>query len=160
MAIWLISLLFSPFFKPDTAEISLCDEELLESDFKLENVTAYYSDHDVLFVTFSFSGGDGYNSLRFEFYCQDERKQNLVIDSDVEDVVTLNVVGFDINNVFVVEEGDLVGGWIEWQNVPPGIHEISTVTNLGSYYGYLELLCEAGKRLLNYTKSMNFISVF
>ena len=82
------------------------------------------------FVTFSFSSGDGYNSLRFEFYCQDERKQNLVIDSDVEGVVTLNVVGFDIYNVVVVEEGDLVGGWIEWYNVPSGIHEISMVMNL------------------------------
>jgi len=42
----------------------------------------------------------------------------------------LSVVGFDIDNVVVVDEGDLVGGWIEWQNVPLGIHEISTVTNL------------------------------
>ena len=40
----------------------------------------------------------------------------------------MSVVGFDINNVVVVEEGDLVGGWIEWHNVPPGIHEISAVT--------------------------------
>lgn len=46
----------------------------MESDFKLENVTIHYSDHDFLFVTFSFSGGDDYNGLRFEFYCQDERK--------------------------------------------------------------------------------------
>ena len=42
----------------------------------------------------------------------------------------MNVVGLDINNVVVVEEGDLVGGWKEWYNVPLGIHEISTVTNL------------------------------
>ena len=42
----------------------------------------------------------------------------------------MSVVGFDINNVVVVEEGDLVGGWMEWHNVPPGIHEISIVTNL------------------------------
>jgi len=88
-----------------------------------------YSDPDVLFVVFSFSGGDGYNSLRFEFYCLDEARQNLIVNSDAEVSVTLNV-SFDINNVVVVEEGDSVGGWIGWHNVPAGTHEVSTVTKL------------------------------
>ena len=126
MALWLISFVF---YKPDKMEVLFC-EESVESDFSLENVTVTYSDPDVLFVTFSFSGGDGYNSLRFEFYCQDEKKQNLVVDSGAEGVVTLSVVGFDIDTVVVVEEGDFVGGWIEWNNVPTGTHEISAVTNL------------------------------
>jgi hypothetical protein len=126
MVLWLISFVF---YKPDKMEVIFCDESI-ESDFSLENVAVEYSDPDVLFVTFSFSGGDGYNSLRFEFYCQDDRKQNLVVDAGAEGVVMLSVVGFDIDTVVVVEEGDFIGGWIEWTNVPTGTHEISTVTNL------------------------------
>ena len=49
-------------------------------------------------------------------------------------MVTLSVMGFDIKNVVVVEEGDLVGGWIEWHKFPPGIHDISTVTNLTLFW--------------------------
>ena len=52
-----------------------CDEEPVESDFKIENVSVKYSDPDFLSVVFSFSGGDGYSSLRFEFYCLDDAKQ-------------------------------------------------------------------------------------
>jgi len=123
MALWLFSYVSCP---QDKTEIIFCNEEPVESDFKIENVSVKYSDPDVLFVTFSFSGGDGYNSLRFEFYCLDEAKQNLVVGSDAEGSVTLNVEGFDINNVVVVEEGDSIGGWIEWHNVPTGTHEVST----------------------------------
>jgi len=45
-------------------------------------------------------------------------------------VISWNVVGFDIYNVVVVEgRDDLAGGWKEWNNIPPEIHEISMVTN-------------------------------
>ena len=127
MTLWLFSYVS---YKPDKTEIIFCDEEPVESDFKIENVAIKYSDPDTLFVTFSFTGGDGNNSLRFEFYCLDEARQNLVVGSDAEGSVTLNVEDFDINNVVVVEEGDSVGGWIEWHNVPTGTHEVSTVTKL------------------------------
>jgi hypothetical protein len=57
----------------------------------------------------------------------------LVVDSDAEGSVTLNIVGFDINNVVVVGGGDSVGGWIGWHNVPAGIHDVITVTKLKDF---------------------------
>ncbi|MCW4049485.1 MAG: hypothetical protein NWE89_07080 [Candidatus Bathyarchaeota archaeon] len=119
----------SPYFERETYVISECDEEQYESDFKLENYTVEYLD-SVLVTIFSFSGGDGSNDLHFEFYCQDERKQILIMSDDEQGVVLLSVIGFDVSNVVDLHNGDNVGGWIDWSDVPPGRHEIRTVTTL------------------------------
>jgi hypothetical protein len=109
-------------------KISLYTSTYQATDFSVDDLQVKYYNANELAVRFYISGGDGVKDLRFEFICRDE--SDVHIYSTTSGTMVVEAVGAGVTNSTTIENGDLVGGVLHWNDVPAGNQQIKAIISL------------------------------
>jgi len=130
LGIGLYTTLSLPIYDLGPEKFTVYNIETSASDFVFDDLKIKYYEKDKLTIKFYIHGGDGSKDLRFEFICRDSSGDKLYSSSSTAGSVTIQDEAGSVSNTTTINNGDLVGSVLKWNDVPSGNQVIKAVIQL------------------------------